>query len=154
MTFRCCLLVVPACALMLSMSTDVHAEDEWQSLFDGQTLEGWDGDPKLWSVEDGAITGTTTPETNLKSNSFIIWRGGVVENFELELEYRIVGGNSGIQYRSFEVPDQQWAIGGYQGDLEAGDRYSGILYGERFRGILADRGQLTERLRRHRHGAP
>lgn len=149
MTFRCCLLVVPACALMLSMSTDVHAEDEWQSLFDGQTLEGWDGDPKLWSVEDGAITGTTTPETKLKSNSFIIWRGGVVENFELELEYKIVGGNSGIQYRSFEVPDQQWAIGGYQGDLEAGDRYSGILYGERFRGILADRGQLTE-LTRHK----
>jgi hypothetical protein len=136
LTFVCCL--VPA----------ANADDEWQSLFDGKTLEGWDGDPQLWSVEDGAITGKTTPETKLKQNSFIIYRGGEVANFELELEYRIVEGNSGIQYRSFEVPDKKWSIGGYQADFEAKDTYSGILYGERFRGILAGRGQLTELTRR------
>ena len=60
------------------------------------------------------------------------------------LEYKIVNGNSGIQYRSFELPDAKWGIGGYQADFEAGDKYSGILYGEAFRGILAERGQSTE----------
>ncbi|MEX1232783.1 MAG: family 16 glycoside hydrolase [Planctomycetaceae bacterium] len=111
--------------------------------FDCESLEGWDGNPKFWSVEDGTITGRTTEENPTDGNTFLIWRGGEVDNFELELEYKIVGGNSGIQYRSFEVEDMPWVIGGYQGDFEAGDTYSGILYGERFRGILANRGQKT-----------
>lgn len=149
MTFRSCLLTVQALTFACLIASGAAADDEWQTLFDGKTLEGWDGDPALWSVKDGAITGTTTPETKLKQNSFIIWRGGELDNFELELEYRIVNGNSGIQYRSFEVPDKKWSIGGYQADFEAGDRYSGILYGERFRGILAERGQQTELTRRN-----
>ncbi len=70
-----------------------------------------------------------------------------MDNFELELEYKIVNGNSGIQYRSFEVPNEKWVIGGYQADFEAGDTYSGILYGERYRGILALRGESTELVR-------
>ena len=129
------------------------ADDEWESLFDGKTLKGWDGDPQLWSVQDGAITGRTTPQTTLKKNSFIIWRGGEVDNFELEFEYRIINGNSGIQYRSFENPDPEadWSIYGYQADFEAGDQYSGILYGEGFRDVLAHRGEVTE-LTRDRNG--
>ncbi|HAP08679.1 MAG TPA: hypothetical protein DCR20_12695 [Planctomycetaceae bacterium] len=129
-----------ACMLL----TSAAQADEWQSLFDGKTLDGWDGDPRIWSVQDGAITGRTTEEIKLDKNTFIIWRGGQLDNFELELEYRIVNGNSGIQYRSFELPDGKWRIGGYQADFEAGQTYSGILYGEAFRGILAQRGQSTE----------
>ncbi|MCH2201067.1 MAG: DUF1080 domain-containing protein [Fuerstiella sp.] len=150
MKFRCSLFVLHLLAFACCFASIARADDEWQNLFDGKTLNGWDGDPRLWSVEDGAITGETTPEIKLKQNSFIIWRGGDVDNFELELEYRIIGtvdrssANSGIQYRSFEVPDSKWLIGGYQADFEAGDTYSGILYGERFRGILAERGQSTE----------
>ena len=123
--------------------------DDWETIFDGKTLEGWDGDPKIWSVKDEAITGTTSSDEalKLKKNTFIIWKGGEVDNFELELEYRIVNGNSGIQYRSFELDDDKWRIGGYQADFEAGDTYSGILYGEEFRGILAQRGQKTELVR-------
>ena len=119
-------------------------QDGWQSLFDGQSLDGWDGNPDIWRVSDGVITGETTSESQLKQNTFLIWQGGEVDNFELELEYRIVNGNSGIQYRSFEIPDSRWGIGGYQADFEAGDTYSGILYGEQFRGILADRGEVSE----------
>lgn len=121
------------------------AEDEagFESLFDGKSLEVWDGNPDFWRVEEGTITGQTTADKPTKGNTFIIWRKGELADFELKLEYRIVGGNSGIQYRSFEVPNEKWVIGGYQGDFEAGDRYSGICYGERFRGILADRGQKT-----------
>ncbi|MFO0427638.1 MAG: family 16 glycoside hydrolase [Planctomyces sp.] len=129
-----------------SSAEDKPAADGWTSLFDGTTLNGWDGDPSLWRVEAGTITGQTK-DNSLKKNSFLIWRGGEIDNFELELEYRIVGGNSGIQYRSFELPDGKWRIGGYQADFEAGDRYSGILYGEAFRGILADRGESTELVR-------
>lgn len=141
--FRTCFSLLLALA---AVAGGVQADD-WQTIFDGKSLEGWDGDPKIWSVEDGAITGRTTDENKLTKNTFIIWRGGELENFELELEYKIVNGNSGIQYRSFELPDGQWRIGGYQADFEAGDRYSGILYGEAFRGILAQRGQSTELVR-------
>jgi hypothetical protein len=118
-------------------------KDGYVSLFDGQTLKNWDGNPAFWRVEDGTITGQTTIDNPTKGNTFVIWRGGEVADFELKLEYRLIGGNSGIQYRSFEVPGQKWVIGGYQGDFESGDRFSGILYGERARGILAKRGEKT-----------
>jgi type 1 glutamine amidotransferase len=126
------------------LSSAARADDGFKPIFDGKTLTGWDGDPKLWKVEDGAITGQTTPDNIPKNNTFLVWRQGEVDDFELTLEYRINGGNSGIQYRSFEVPQNgQWAIGGYQADIEAGDTYSGIMYGEHYRGILAERGQKT-----------
>lgn len=130
------------------MPTAVLAADDqqgFQSLFDGKTLDGWDGNPQFWSVEGGAITGQTTEEHPTKGNTFLIWRGGKPGNFELRLEYKLRNHNSGIQYRSWEEPDKwgKWVIGGYQADMEGGDNYSGILYGERFRGILAKRGQKT-----------
>ena len=142
---RCKWLVAVWMALVaLSVPLAASAQDDgWVSIFDGKTLEKWDGNPEFWSVEDGCITGTTTKDKPTKGNTFIIWRGGETTDFELTLDYKIVGGNSGIQYRSFEVPDNKWVIGGYQGDFEAGDTYSGILYGERFRGILCNRGQKT-----------
>ena len=122
----------------------VAAEKGFEKIFDGKTLKGWNGDPKFWSVQDGVITGKTTRENPTKGNTFIIWEGGKTGDFDLRLDYKIVGGNSGIQYRSFKAdgPDE-WRIGGYQADFEAGDTYSGICYGERFRGILSLRGKKT-----------
>ncbi len=132
-----------AAPLWLATVTLSAAEPKTISLFDGKTLDNWDGNPEFWRVEDGTITGQTTLEKPTKGNTFLIYRGGEFGDFELSLEYKIVGGNSGIQYRSFEVPDNKWVVGGYQGDFEAGDTYSGINYGERFRGILALRGEQT-----------
>lgn len=117
-------------------------EDGFKALFNGKDLSGWDGDPKFWSVRDGAITGETTAENPTKGNTFLIWKDGTVDDFELRLQYRIVNGNSGIQYRSKDLGN--WVVGGYQGDFEAGETYSGILYEERGRGILALRGQKTQ----------
>jgi hypothetical protein len=108
-------------------------------LFNGRDLSGWDGDPKFWSVRDGVITGETTAANPAKNNTFLIWRGGEVADFELRLKYRIRGGNSGIQYRSKDLGN--WVSGGYQADIEAGTNYTGILYEERGRGILALRGE-------------
>ena len=136
-------------ALFLAPTLACADDAGYESIFDGKTLEGWDGNPDFWSVEEGAITGQTTADKPTKGNTFIIWRKGEVGDFELKLEYKIIGGNSGIQYRSFE-PDaekQKWVVGGYQADFEAGKTYSGILYGERFRGILANRGLKTELVR-------
>jgi hypothetical protein len=119
------------------------ADDEagFKQIFNGKDLDGWDGDNKFWSVRDDAITGQTTAENPTQGNTFIIWRQGELDDFELRLTYRIVGGNSGIQYRSADMGNH--VVGGYQGDFEAGDTYSGILYEERGRGILAQRGQKT-----------
>jgi len=121
---------------------DHHEGDGFISLFDGKSLENWDGNPKFWSVQDGVISGTTTKDNPTKGNTFLIWRGGTLENFELQLKFKIVGGNSGIQYRSEDKGN--WVVGGYQGDFEAGTTYSGILYEEKGRGILAQRGQKTD----------
>jgi type 1 glutamine amidotransferase len=115
------------------------AEDGFQSIFDGKSLDGWDGNPKFWRVEDGTITGQTTAQNPTEGNTFLIWRKGEVGDFELRAKFRIMGGNSGIQYRSKEMG--RWVIGGYQADIDATGRYMGILYEERGRGILAERGQ-------------
>ena len=115
--------------------------DGFLSIFDGKSLNHWDGNPEFWRVEEGTITGQTTAEKPTKGNTFIQWTAGELDDFELKLEYKIIGGNSGIQYRSFEVPGEKWVIGGYQADFEAGDTWSGLNYGERFRGILAKRGE-------------
>jgi type 1 glutamine amidotransferase len=126
---------------LASWGLSAHAEDEadFQPLFNGQDLANWDGDSQFWSMQDGVVVGQTTAENPTKGNTFLIWRGGEVGDFELRLSYRITGGNSGIQYRSKDLGN--WVVGGYQGDFEAGDTYSGILYEERGRGILAKRGE-------------
>lgn len=110
-------------------------------IFDG-TLKDWDGDPVYWRAGNGVLVGEVKPETLLKRNSFIIWRGGEVADFELKLEYRVSAqGNSGINYRSIEVPEVKWAMQGYQADIDGKDQWSGQNYEERGRQFLAYRGQ-------------
>lgn len=111
--------------------------DGFVCLFDGKTLDGWEGKTQFWSVRDGAMTGQTTADNPTKHNTFLIWRGGKVGDFELRLKFRMVGGNSGIQYRSTEKDD--FVVGGYQADFDASHGFIGILYEEQGRGILAQR---------------
>ena len=124
-------------------------EPGFQSIFDGKTLAGWEGNPGYWRVENGAMVGEITPETVIRSNTFIIWRGGRPKDFELKVDFRITsGGNSGINYRSVVVPDtvtpaNQFAMRGYQCDLDGANRYSGNNYEEKGRLFLAVRGQVT-----------
>ena len=124
-------------------------EPGFQPIFDGKTLSGWEGDPKYWRVEDGVLVGEITPATVVKSNTFIIWRGGRPRDFELKLDYRITAaGNSGINYRSVVVPDpvtpdNKFAMRGYQFDLDGRKRYDGNNYEEKGRLFLAVRGQMS-----------
>ena len=111
------------------------------SIFDG-TLKDWVGDPVYWKAENGTLVGEVRADTLLKQNSFIIWRGGELADFELKLAYRVSAeGNSGINYRSAEVPGVSHALQGYQDDIDGKDQWSGQNYEERGRTFLAYRGQ-------------
>ena len=129
----------------LVLSTAAQAEEK--NLFNGKDLTGWEGNPKLWSVEDGAITGKGTVENPAPHNTFLIWQGGEPADFTLTLKFKMTPGddqkytNSGIQYRSKVIDPTTFVVGGYQADFEYGETYSGILYEEKGRGILAKRGQ-------------
>jgi len=116
----------------------------FESIFDGKSLKGWDGDPTLWRVENETIIGESTAEKPLKINTFLIWRGGQPKDFELKVEYRINSTNSGVQYRSVELTEVgKWVMKGYQADIDFQNTYTGQLYEERGRGFLALRGQAT-----------
>ncbi len=117
-------------------------------IFDGTTLTGWDGDTTFWRAENGAIIGESTPQKPVKENSFLIWRAGTVKDFELKVEFRISGTNSGIQYRSTAVPELgKWVLKGYQADIDFVGDYLGNVHEERGRKpghvVLARRGQMT-----------
>ena len=122
----------------------VAADDHAKPLFNGKDLSGWEGDPAVWSVDDGAIVGRTTAEAPIENNTFLIWKDGKVGDFRLRFEYRIDGGNSGVQYRSHIDDPAKWIVGGYQADIDSQPVYSGILYEERGRGILAKRGERVK----------
>lgn len=119
-------------------------KDGFVQIFDGKTLNGWEGDPTYWRVENGALVGEITPATLLKTNSFIIWKGGEPADFEFTGEFNITAeGNSGINYRSDRLTDVPFALRGYQADIDGKMRYTGQNYEERKRTTLAYRGQKT-----------
>jgi hypothetical protein len=115
-------------------------ESGFKPLFNGKDLTGWKGDMKRWSVQDGAITGKNTAEDPLKYNTFLVHEAEV-SDFELRFSYKIVNGNSGVQYRSKLIDPDKFIVGGYQADIDSSPTYSGINYDERGRAILATRGQ-------------
>lgn len=129
-------------SLLLMSPALATAQDGFKPLFNGKDLTGWDGNPELWSVEDGCITGKTTGPEQLAYNQFLIWRGGVVKNFELRAKVKQTGNNTGIQYRSRELPEVgQWSIAGYQCDIHPAAPNNAMVYEERGRGIIVQNGQ-------------
>ena len=147
-----CLLITGAC----KNSNDGQAEgsadeqviaennddDGFVQIFDGKTLDNWEGDTTYWSVNNESLVGQITPSTLLKTNSFIIWRGGTTGDFELKTEFRITeNGNSGINYRSEQLTDVPNALRGYQADIDGKNNYTGQNYEERGRTTLAYRGE-------------
>ncbi|MEZ6064203.1 MAG: DUF1080 domain-containing protein [Planctomycetaceae bacterium] len=122
-----------------TVATDVpELAGEYVDLFNGESLEGWDGDPRLWSVKDGVIHGETTPENAAQGNTFLIWQGGNVKDFQLSLSFRCnATNNSGIQYRSKHITDgnprNEWVVRGYQHEIRNENKFpniSGFIYDE------------------------
>lgn len=108
-----------------------------RQIFNGKDLNGWDGDPRLWSVKDGVIHGETTPENRADGNTFIIWKEGTTDDFELRLSFRCnATNNSGIQYRSKHATENvrnKWVVRGYQHEIRNETKLpnvSGFIYDE------------------------
>lgn len=135
----------PLTLLLLGISA-IICRAEWIPIFDGKTLDGWSGDPRLWRAEADVLIGETNDtDKNITANTFLIWQGGEPGDFTLEYKARITGNNnSGVQYRSRIIDAANWSVGGYQMDLHPKQGYLGMLYEERGRGIACQRGQKVE----------
>ena len=112
-------------------------------------LAGWEGDTRLWSFKDGIVRGETTKENPTMGNTFLVWKDGTLEDFELRLSFRLKGGNSGVQYRSKLLPAKdgagnKWVVSGYQAEVEDTAGKCGFLYHEKGRGYLCNVGEKVE----------
>jgi hypothetical protein len=138
----------PFLSLVLSIAVSLTAappccladdgEDGFVSMFNGKDLTGWEGKPGGWWVEEGAITSQSSQEKPCKKHHYLFWKGGEPGDFILRFSYKVVGGNSGIQFRSASRPN--WDTDGYQADIEAGQQWTGCLFQHR-RGGVAMRGE-------------
>ena len=122
-------------------SSAANSDADTVVLYGGGELSGWIGRQDLWSAEDGEIVGRTTDEKPIQGNTFLIYDKEKFSDFELTAQFKIQGGNSGIQYRSRVVDPDEYVVAGYQADIDSTNKFSGILYEEKARGILALRGQ-------------
>lgn len=136
----------PLILLLLTLPGRLPAADDapppereaMRVIFNGRSLEGWDGDPRLWGVRDGVIRGETTAENKAKGNTFIIWKGGTLKGFDLRLSFRCnAANNSGIQYRSKHITqgkvNNAWVVRGYQHEIRNELKLpsvSGFIYDE------------------------
>ena len=121
-------LAIAAAIVFLALGSIAQAADEegFKSMFNGKDLTGWEGKPGGWWVEDGAITSESTKENPCVKHHYLYWQGGEPADFVLRLKYKLVGGNSGIQFRSQRRPNfDTW---GYQADMEAGPQWTGCLF--------------------------
>ena len=146
--FFCFVVLAFLPAAALAQISDEEKADGFVSIFNGKDLTGWEGNPAVWKVEDGAIVGTTTASgpAKITNNQFLVWKDGTVGDFVLRFDIKCSkAGNSGMQYRSWVNldPARPYSVSGYQADFDGGHAYSGILYGEGFRDILCHRGQET-----------
>jgi Domain of Unknown Function (DUF1080) len=133
--------------LLLGFAAAAFAADGFKPLFNGKNLDGWDGDPRLWSVKDGMIVGSTEG-VSLEHNEFLISKK-TYSNFILRADMKLRNHNSGIQFRSKASPE--WVVSGYQADA-AQDNYWGCLYEERGkRGVMVngwkDKGEKVVKLK-------
>ena len=123
-------------SLLFAAAAWAQAPAAPKPIFDGKTLEGWEGNMKWWRVEDGCITGGSKTE-NVPSNEFLATTKEY-GNFILRLKFKLTGFggfiNSGIQFRSKRVPNST-EMSGYQADL--GDpSWWGCIYDESRRNKL------------------
>lgn len=132
-------VIALAIAVSAAIGTAQAADEEgFVSMFNGKDLAGWEGKPGGWWVEDGAITSQSTEAKPCVKHHYLYWTGGEPADFVLRLKYKIVGGNSGVQFRSQRRPNYDtW---GYQADIEAGQRWTGCLF-QHTRGGVVMRGK-------------
>jgi Domain of Unknown Function (DUF1080) len=127
-----------ALLLMMMAGLCVQAADTekgFKPIFDGKTLKGWDGDPRLWSVKDGELIGSTEGN-KLTSNTFLIYKAATFGDFILRAKVKLRNHNSGIQFRSEELPN--WVMKGYQADMAEGNWWGSIYEEKGKRGVMVN----------------
>ncbi len=150
LSVRYVIALLVACSLLsqFSVTGDLQLFAQTKdaiSLFDGKSLDGWEGDPGHWRVESGAIVGEIPVGTTLDHNTWLVWNGGSLEDFDLRLQFKLTGAvaaNSGIQFRC--QVDSVDHVSGYQADLDMGAVWLGRIYDEHGRGLLVERGSRVE----------
>lgn len=146
MRFSAVLLVALLATGCQSLQRD-STYGRFEPIFDGHTLNGWQGqDMSFWTIEDGAISGTISPEHAPKLNQYLIWQGGMLDDFELKLTFRMRSTNSpsvngGFQFRSRRLPNGD--VAGYQVDNNYLQPWKARLYDEFGRHDLALQGEQT-----------
>lgn len=146
---------VSFCCASVSAQSEQEKLEGYRPFFAVNDLSDWEGDARIWSIEDGVIIGQTDDDARkLAANTFLIYKKEVPNDFILRFEYRITkDGNSGVQYRSFRMPEVDedddgneiripYRVGGYQADFDGGANFSGMIYGENFRWMLSERGRV------------
>jgi hypothetical protein len=144
-------IIILSCLTASLIASDARAADDPKpvKLFDGKTLAGWEGNEKLFRIEDGAIVAGTLKE-RIPRNEFLATKKEYAD-FELRLKFKLLGGpqaNAGVQLRSQRIPNHHEMIG-YQADL--GNGWWGALYDESRRNkILAapEKGAVEKILKR------
>ena len=131
----------------VSAQETTPAEEGLKPIFNGTDLTGWSGDTRLWSVKDGVIHGETTKDNKANGNTFLIWEGDKLKDFELRLSFRCnATNNSGIQYRSKHIKENarnKWVVRGYQHEIRNENKLpsvSGFIYDEG--GMTGKRGRI------------
>ena len=137
-TMRWFVLIILLTAHRAALASEDTAE--FVKIFNGKDLTGWEGDERIWSVRDGAVTGQTTDKSRLNANSFLTWKGAEPGDFELRLRFKLVGGNSGIYFHA-ELREDGDPLVGPQADFSADHRWTGVLMEWKKRDVLAERGQ-------------
>ncbi len=130
----------------IGAATAADHEPGFKLIFNGKDLTNWEGDERFWRVEDEAIVGQTTADNTTEKNTFLVYRGDTVDDFELRFSYRVSGGNSGVQYRSELL--SKWVVKGLQADFEdkiheGEDRFSGMFFEENGRMFMGQRGDVV-----------
>lgn len=132
--------------ILASTATAIAEQHDALALFDGRSLEGWEGDQQFWRLEDGVLIGETTAERPTKNNTFLVYTEQEFGDFDLRFSYRVRGGNSGVQYRSELL--SEWVVKGLQSDFEdkihdGKDTFTGMFFEEKGRMFLGQRGQAV-----------
>ncbi|HIG29650.1 MAG TPA: DUF1080 domain-containing protein [Verrucomicrobiales bacterium] len=130
---------------LLTVVIVIGDDSGFTSIFDGKTLAGWNGDPDHWRVEDGVITGEIPSGQTLRRNTWLVWEGGKLEDFELRFQFKLSGkaaANSGVQIRC-QVENINH-VSGYQADLDMGATWLGRIYDEHGRALLVERGTRVQ----------
>lgn len=108
----------------LTSAFQVQAKEKWQYLFDGKTLNGWHALPGgTWSVENGILVGRNDPK---EERHGILASDKEYKDFEIEIVFKAIKGNSGLYFRVDETGDM-YGVAGFQAEIHP-EEYVGGLY--------------------------